>query len=136
MIWRTYSVEDVEEAIEPYKEDLAGEPVREWLHGSLNIALRNTKGDVSLFEYRQPGVFTGHYFFKSRGKEAIESAEDMLHEIFSEVYDCNCIVGMTPLDKKGAVWMSRHLGFKNMGDADIGGRTHRVFVMTKKDFQG
>lgn len=135
MIWRTYSVTDVEAAIEPYKEDLAGEPVDEWMNGTENIALRNTKGDVALFEFRQKGVYTGHYFFISRGKEAIATAEDMLSEIFSPRYDVDIIVGMTPLDKKGAIWMSRRIGFTSMGDADIGGRAHRIFVITKKDFQ-
>jgi hypothetical protein len=133
MIWRTYSDEDVDRAIEQCKDELKGQPVREWLHDLRNIALRNVRGDVALFEYRQPGVYTGHYFFFSRGKEAVSTSLEVLDEIFSERHDCNMIVGMTPTDKKGALWMSRRVGFTSYGDAEIDGKNHRIFVMTKKD---
>lgn len=129
MIWRTYDSEFLDKALEPYRGDLEGVPSVVWLSDKENIALRDTEGNVSLFEYRQPGVYTGHYFFKDRGRKAIDAAEDFIKEIFSDRYPVYTILGFTPLDKLGALWLSRHLGFEVLGDEDINGRMHRIFVL-------
>lgn len=134
MIWRTFDADFVEECLTPYRDDLKGLPASDWLADKENIALRDHGGNLALFEYRQPGVYCGHYFFKDRGRKAIDAAEDFLHEIFLERYPVHIIIGFTPLDKLGALWMSNHLGFRNTGDEDINGRPHRVFVLTKQDY--
>lgn len=135
MIWRTFDAEFVEKCLEPYRDDLKGLPASIWLSDKENIALRDHAENLALFEYRQPGVYCGHYFFKDRGRKAIDAAEDFLHEIFSgDRYPVHIIIGFTPLDKLGALWMSNHLGFTNTGDEDIDGRPHRVFILTKQDY--
>lgn len=134
MIWRTFDTDAVAAALEQSKDDLMGCPIEPWLANKDNIALRDDYGNISLFEYRQEGAYTGHYFFLQRGRDAVLAAEDMLHEIFSDWSPVHIIIGTTPVDKKGALWMSRHLGFHHYGDEEIDGRLHRIFIMTKKDY--
>lgn len=136
MIWRTFDTEAVAAALVQCKDDLIGCPIEPWLLVKENIALRDEHGNISLFEHRQDRVYTGHYFFLSRGKAAVSAAEDMLHEIFSDSSPVHIIIGTTPLDKKGALWMSRHLGFNDYGIEDIDGRPHQIFIMSKKDYNG
>lgn len=133
MIWRTFDDARVLAATEQVKDDLKGLPPGTWLLNIDNIALRNEHGDVALFEWRQTGVYCGHYFFASRGREAVEAGEDFLRYVFENT-PIQVIIGFTPLDKKGAIWMSQRLGFHDHGDEDIDGRMHKIFVMTKQDY--
>lgn len=86
-----------------FDESLAMEP---------NVILQDGE-DVALFEYEAPGVYVGHYLFESRGKKAIAVARQMLAELNADV-----IIGFTPIDNLGALWMTRHLGFKSRGYFD------------------
>lgn len=133
MIWRTFDDSVITAATEQVQGDLKGMPPSLWLMNLDNIALRNDNGDVALFEWRQPNVYCGHYFFLSRGKEAVTAGQDFLRYVFEDT-PVHCIIGFTPLDKKGALWMSRRLGFHDHGDEDIDGRMHKIFVMTREDF--
>lgn len=133
MIERTKDITAIARALEQVKDDLKGEPIEPWVAAENNIALINDFGDVSLFEYRgKPGVYCGHYFFFSRGKDAVKAAKEMLDYVFAN-HDVRIIIGFTPSDKKGAVWLSRHLGFEDQGETLIDNRSHRVFVMTKEN---
>lgn len=53
-------------------------------------------------------ILQGHYFFRSRGKKAIENAEKILAVAFE---DADVITGLTPIENKAALWMTRRLGF-------------------------
>lgn len=130
----TNDVTVVARALEQVKDELKGQPIAPWLATPGNIALTNDNGDVALFEGRSPGVYCGHYFFHARGKDAVKAAEEFLKEFWS-FDDVKTIIGFTPLHKKGALWLSQHLGFKSMEDEDIDGVPHRVFVMTRKDYE-
>lgn len=129
---RTYDSDIVLKATAQVAEELKGLPPEIWLLDKNNVALTNASGDVALFESRQPGVFCGHYFFHSRGKEAESAAREFLTEFFS-TYG-TVIIGFTPLHKKGALWLTQRLGFRSMGDEFIDGKEHRVFILTRKDF--
>ncbi len=121
-------------AIEQVKDDLKGLPPEVWLKDDSNLALYVPEtGDVALFEKRSGGAYCGHYFFRSRGKKAVEVAKILLSEFFSSYG--NLVIGFTPLDKKGAVWLTRHLGFTVLCNEDIDGRPHMVSVMTKENYE-
>lgn len=129
---RTHDIGVVEAALEQVRDDLKGLPPSDWLNDLRNVAMTNEAGDVALFEFRGKGIYCGHYFFLSRGREAVKAAKSFLSEFFSECG--SIIIGFTPTDKKAAVWLTRHLGFSHISDEDIDGRPHRVSVMTRKDF--
>lgn len=124
---RTFDIATIENAIDQVRNELKGEPVTNWLACPLNIALVNETGDVALFEYRQPGVYTGHYFFLTRGKTAVSAAKEFLSE--AGHLGIRIIIGFTPTRKKGACWLTRHLGFDIVGTELIDGEPHMISVM-------
>ena len=65
--------------------------------------------DLALFEEKSAGVYFGHYFLTSRGKKAIEICESFLAYVFDD--GAKVILGLTPIDNKAALWMTRRLGF-------------------------
>lgn len=97
-----------------------------------NVVLQ--EGDsVGLFTYEYPGVYSGHYFFTVRGREALKLAQEMLSEIFRS-YGARTIRGLTPVEHKAALWMSRKLGFTSYGQVEIDGGRHELFLMTMDEF--
>lgn len=103
---------------------------KEWTADGANVALEED-GSFGLFTHEYPGVYAGHYFFKShRGKAAIVLAKAMLAEMFKS-YDAQAIIGLTPVQHKAAEWMSRQLGFKCQGTFTIDARDFNLFVLNK-----
>lgn len=131
MIRRTTLVEDVQQAIDQVRDDLKGEPVDLWLAFDKNVALINERNDVGLFEYRNDGTYTLHCFFHSRGRDAVQAARELLDYAFNET-PVKITIGFTPVDKKGAMWLCRHVGFDILGYEDIDGREHMISTMTRK----
>lgn len=103
-----------------------------WVKVDKNIALKEGD-DFGLFTYELPGVYAGHYFFKSRGKAAISTAFRMLEEIFSD-YGAKVIIGFTPVENRAAVWTSRHLGFTDHGEVVINNKPFHLFILGREAF--
>lgn len=108
----------------------------EWLADPANIALENDSGDIALFEYGLPGreIYSGHYFFKSRGRKAIQVAREFLDELFNSCYNINVLMGLVPLKHKAARWITRQVGFTSHGIEEIHGKEYELFIITKKEF--
>ena len=69
--------------------------------------------DFGLFEPDGDNACWGHYFFLSKpsAKESIIKANNILDKVF---VDYVVVKGLTPVDKKGALWLTRKLGFKEL----------------------
>lgn len=108
----------------------------EWLANPTNIALENSHGDIALFEYGLPQkkIYSGHYFFKSRGKQAIQVAREFLDEIFNSCYNIHVVIGLVPIERKAARWITRRLGFTSYGIEEIRGKEYELFILTQKEF--
>lgn len=135
MMQRTWDIETVINATNQYRENITGFYPVEWLLNDDNLAFANEFGDVTLFEWMYPGVYTGHYFFLCRGKQALNTARETLDLVFKE-YPVKVIRGITPIDHLGARWMSRKLGFKSHGFVETIKGTEEVFILTKDDWEG
>lgn len=109
----------------------------EWVANPDNIALENSDGDLALFEhaFRDRPIYSGHYFFKSRGKAAALAAKDFLDELFNSCYNINIVMGLVPTWNKAARWMTRHIGFTSYGFEEIHDKEYELFILTKKEFQ-
>lgn len=133
---RTWDSLKVAKAIKFFlkSEDLV-DPI-EWISNPKNIVLENEQGDLALFEYDIPipKNYSGHYYFKSRGKQAIQSAIDFLDELFNTCYNIHVVIGLVPADNKAAKWMSRRVGFTHHGPERIGEKDYELFILTKKEF--
>ena len=134
---RTFSVEKITKAVRQYAEEIEGFYPDEWVNNPLNIALINKNQDVALFENQinLPKTVCGHYFFFSRGRSAIEAAKEFLKEIFSEEYNVETIIGLTPEGHKAALWMNRQLGFKENGSVDTAIGPCKLVILTKNQWK-
>lgn len=131
---RTWDVTKVKEAIEYLSKDVC--PV-EWLANQNNIALENEQGDLALFEYafKDKPIYSGHYYFKSRGKQAIKAGRDFLDELFNSCYTINILMGLVPLSHRAARWLTRRIGFTSYGTEEIREKEYEIFILTKKEFE-
>lgn len=134
---RTYDIVKVKQATSQYAEEIEGFDPEEWLANEMNIALINKNDDIALFEHQVnlTNTVCGHYFFFSRGKEAVKAAKDFLKEIFSDDYYVETITGLTPVEHKGALWMNRKLGFKDHGQVDTIIGPCRFVMLTKEQWK-
>jgi len=131
MISRTHDASVAGEALRSFSPDV---DVSEWMSDPNNIVLTNSNGDLAIFEIGFKNVYTGHYYFKSRGRQAITAAREFLDEIFNKCYNIHVVLGMTPIGNKPARWISRQVGFKSYGTEELNGKEYEVFIITKKEF--
>lgn len=131
---RTYDVQLVEPALRHM--GLTADFV-DWLANPANIALVNDQGDIALFEYGLPNhkVYSGHYYFKSRGRLAIQAAKSFIDELFNSCYNIDVVLGLAPIHHKAARWLSRQVGFKSYGFDELNGKEYEIFILTKRDFR-
>ncbi len=133
MIKRVQTIEELLEGISEFEELLKGIDVPGWFTSNGNFALREGN-DFALFNVDRPGLYTGHYFFKSRGKEAKEVAKKILDEVFTN-HGAQIIQGITPVEKRAARWMSRQLGFQSHGLTNTILGPCELFYLTKEQHQ-
>lgn len=131
MMFRTRDPEVVREAASVYAGEIEGLNPEEWSADDRNIILTDGLGNTNLLEYVKPGVYTGHVFYKARGKTAVALMVEALNKTFSE-YPVEVIVGLTPIEKVGARWLSRRVGFKGRGIIKTIIGPCEVFIMTKE----
>ncbi len=137
LVKRTYDEEKVKQATAQYAEEIVGLDHKQWLANEKNIALINANDDVALFENQVnlTNTVCGHYFFFSRGKNAVKAAKEFLQEVFSDVYYVETITGLTPQDHKGALWMNKQLGFKDYGQMETEVGPCRFVLLTKEQWK-
>lgn len=134
---RTWDASLIAPAIKHFlnSDDLV-DPI-EWVSNPVNIVLINAHGDMALFEYGIKDKYSGHYFFKSRGRAAILAAKEFLDELFNTCYNIHILTGLVPIKHLGARWLSRQLGFKSYGVITyIDNKHYEMFILTKKEFNG
>lgn len=123
--------ETIYKLIKPYLP-LEGFDLSEFVSDG-GVCLRSDD-NIALFERDAPRLWTGHYFFKVRGKDALKLSRQMLKEFFS-VFQPLVIKGLTPLEHLGARWMSRQLGFKSYGVVQTVVGPCELFILTKEDWE-
>jgi len=131
---RTYDEIAVSEAVAELGKPVIGFVPKEWLSDTANIALINQYGDVCLFEASdQIGLYTGHWFFYSRGKTALEEAKKVGDKIFNQL-DFKVLRGLTPLYQLGARWLARKVGFTSYGVVHTSVDICELFILTKEEW--
>lgn len=132
---RTYDTKLVGHAIDELLSKTDQEvDAEKWLSNKDNIVLVNEKGDMTLLERGIKDIYTGHYFFKSRGREAVRSGKEFLDELFNSCYNISVLTGLVPITHLGARWMSRQIGLKSYGVEHINNKPYEMFIITKKEF--
>lgn len=135
MVIRSYDPTLIAPAIKLFLKDNADkvDPV-EWISDPKHIVLVNDQGDMALFEPGIKHIYSGHYYFKSRGRKAITSGLEFLDQFFNTCYNIDILTGLVPLEHLGARWLTRRLGFTANGVVSYGDKHYELFILTKKDF--
>lgn len=132
---RSFDPEVMQKAMEPYPDlNPPDYDYDSWVSNLKNVMLVENE-DVGLATYEYPGVYTGHFFLVSRGKEAVKVAEKLIDTMFDE-YKAKVMRGLVKLDNKKSRWMCRHLGFQSLGNIETTTGLHELFTLTKDDFYG
>ena len=83
----------------------------DWVRNPMNVAI--TEGDdLALFDYIEPGVYEGHFFFQSRGKEAVEATRIITARMLETAH---LIIGRVPLINRKAGVIARSAGYHYVG---------------------
>lgn len=137
MIERSYDAKLLAEAYtrRPNYEPSQDLDWEDWLAKKQNVMLVDELGNVGIAAEYFPGVYTGHWFFNSRGKEAMEVAKQMLRVMFEDL-DIKLMRGLTPVELRGACILARKIGFTSHGILEYpDGETCELFCLTKEDFE-
>jgi hypothetical protein len=134
MIKQTHDIESLLRTLAPYIHELEGFSAEAWLEQEPNICLTDGKGSFALFEYNTRGIYTGHYFFVVRGKAALKLAKEFLDFLFKN-YEVELIRGLTPLEKLGARWMNRKLGFTSYGVVKTIVGPCELVILTNQEYE-
>lgn len=134
MTKRSFDPEVMRKASEPYPELIPPDTdFQAWLSNVKNVMLVDN-GSVGLAVYEYPGVYTGHYFFKVGGRQALNLAKEMMLWMI-ENQGAKAFTGITPADNRAARWFNRHLGFTSYGIIDSHKGPHEMFCMTADELQ-
>lgn len=132
---RVYDANLIAPAIKLFlKDNYASVDPIEWIANPAHIVLQNDRGDLALFEPGIKHIYTGHYYFKSRGRAAITAGHEFLDELFNTCYNMGVITGLVPQEHLAAKWLSRQLGFKAYGDMVLYDHHYELFILTKEEF--
>lgn len=72
----------------------------DWVEDARNVALFHGD-DLALFDWLAPGYYAGHFFFQSRGKEAVDVTKILTRRMFTD-YRAMMLVGHVPLINRKA----------------------------------
>lgn len=134
---RTFDHFLITKAVSQYADEIVDFDPRVWTEDQSNVALTNDNEDIALFQRQElnPIAVFGHYFFWSRGKEAVKAAKDFLREVFTQDYGIEVIMGLTPVTHKGALWLNKQLGFTNLEIVPSHVGDLQMVTLTKKDWE-
>lgn len=113
--------------------DLPDETLDEWLADDRNLMF-DEDGSVGLLTHEYPGVYSAHWFFKVRGREALSLAKRMLGEVFDN-HDGKVVRGLTEVNLRAARWAARQVGMKSYGIMSYPDGDYELFCMTKQEFE-
>lgn len=90
--------------------------------------------NVGLATYDYPGVYTVHWYYEVRGRQAIELAKEMCSVMFTD-YGAETLRGIIKKRLKASRWATRQVGFKSIGfTTDAHGEECEVLCATKDNF--
>lgn len=103
----------IAEAIDtaPLNRGLKGD---DWLASEGNIPVIFDNGDVVLFDYEIPGIYSIHVIFKGRGRTAIDHAREAIRVMFEE-HGATLIMGLVPDFSRNVKLLARWVGMRSAG---------------------
>lgn len=133
MIVRSFDPNELKEAFKLGPHDNSSIDCEAWLNNYKNVMLVEGN-NVGIATYEYPGVYTVHWFYNVRGREAIKLAREMLDEMFNK-YGCETARGLTPTNLKAARWLAKQVGLTSYGMMTCtNGEEVELMFITKEEF--
>lgn len=131
MIERSYDPDILTAACLPYEYHFSPDNAT-WLanHDNLMYVMGE---DVGLATFDYPGMYTLHWFMKSRGKDVLKVGKAMLEKLFSE-HDIKVLRGVTPVENRPARFLAKRFGFKTISIEEFLDGPNELMLLTKEDF--
>ena len=104
-----------------------------WVNIERNLMYR-LGDDVGLATYDYPGVYTVHWFFKSKGKEALRVARIMLDYLFMK-HEPEVLRALVLMENKPSRYMAKYMGFEHLSVEEFSDGPTEVMILTKKVFR-
>lgn len=128
---RCYDHRVLDAALEPY--DYKMEPDNEtWLKVPGNLAY-TVGDDLGLATHDYPGLYAVHWFFKSRGLQAVKVCLSMLEKVFNE-HGAEIVRGVTPIDNKPARRLAKYVGCETLCIEEYPDGLYEIMVLSKDRF--
>ena len=86
----------------------------DWLAFEGNVSVTTDDGDITLFDNEGDGIYAIHVLYQSRGREAIERAQDAIRTMFTE-HGAKLIFGMVPAFRADVKMLARWTGMRSAG---------------------
>lgn len=102
----------------------------DWLASEGNVSVTTDDGDITLFDNEGDGVFAIHVLYRSRGRKAIERAQDAIRIMFEE-HGARLIYGMAPVIRPEVRLLARWTGMRSAGLRDMKSGLCELFVLSK-----
>lgn len=113
--------------------DFTPEDFKTWFDMPRNLMFADGE-NVGLATYEYPGVYSVHWFFKVRGRKALDLGRDMVKNLF-ENYGAETVRGFIKKDLKASRWAARQIGLRSRGFITFeDGEVSELFISTKEDF--
>lgn len=133
MIARSFNPEIMRQALLMLPDDNSDIDCDAWVRNHNHVML--VDGDnIGLATFEYPGLYTVHWFYTVRGREAIKLARRMLDVMFTE-YGAQAIRGITAKDLKAARWLAKQVGLTSYGEyVGWDGQAYEIQCITKQEF--
>jgi hypothetical protein len=133
MVKRSFDYEGLDKVVENYKTDWVGFEAKALVENEENILLTDGKDNYALFEFHEPGVYYGHYLFSHHGARTLDIAKDLLG-FFWRAIPAKQVRGLVPVEHKGAIRLTKALGFTIEDVIDTEAGYHLVASLNKEDY--
>lgn len=132
---KTKDWEGLRDAMADFSQDWEGFDPKALVEADGNVLVTDGEGNYGLFECEEPGVFYGHYLFTARGPyKTFRIAKELLGYFF-DFFEVETVMGLTPVDHRGANLLNHKLGFKYLKVTDTVKGPHHLVALRKEDFK-
>lgn len=109
------------------------EDFKTWFNRPGNVMFSSGE-NVGLATYEYPGVYSLHWYFTVRGRDAINLGKAMIVKLFKD-YGAETVRGFVREDLKASRWAARQLGLKSYGVITFAdNEPNELFIATKDDY--
>jgi hypothetical protein len=121
----------LDKALDPYGYKMEPDN-KTWLEVPGNVAY--TVGeDLGMATFDYPGLYAVHWFFKSRGREAVEVCIAMLEKVFGE-HGAKVVRGVTPMNNLPARRLAKYVGCETISIEEYPDGPYEIMLLYKDRF--